>query len=143
MKIREYIAKIGENKKIEDMQELGDMLAEIIYKMKESHPELYDKYKMKLYKMAYGYTFTDEMAEKIVANMQPYHTHWTKEQTTQVMKDAGLKYDDNTWFIVLNMAYNDYHELFDDNLDMYIGFAKMFIDDPDAKPHKVFDYFMD
>ena len=53
MKIREYIAKIGENKNVEDMQELGDMLAEIIYMTKESHPELYEKYKMELYEMAY------------------------------------------------------------------------------------------
>lgn len=53
MKIREYIDKIGENKKPEDMQKLGDMLAEIIYSMKESHHEEYEKYKMKLYEMAY------------------------------------------------------------------------------------------
>ena len=53
MKIREYIVKIGENKKIEDMQKLGDMLADIIYSMKESHPEEYEKYKMCLYEMAY------------------------------------------------------------------------------------------
>ena len=53
MKIREYIDKIGENKNPEDMQELGDMLSELIYMTKESHPEIYEKYKMKLYEMAY------------------------------------------------------------------------------------------
>ena len=102
MKIREYINKIAENGKKEDMQELGDMLAELVCSLKQAHPEEYKKYKMKLYTMAYGYTFTDEKAEKIVAEMQPYHTHWTKEQTTQVMKNAGLKFDENEFFVVMN-----------------------------------------
>lgn len=143
MKIREYISKIGENKKPEDMQELGDMLADIIYSMKTSHPELYDKYKKKLYIMAYGYKFTDDKAEEIVAEMKPYHTHWTKEQTTEVMKNAGLNFDANDFFIVMNMAYNDYHDMFDEDLDQYVRYATLFIDDKDAKPHKVFKYFME
>ena len=70
MKIREYIDKIGENRKPEDMQKLGDMLSELIYMTKESHPELYEKYKMKLYGMAYNYKFTREMAEEIVEEMK-------------------------------------------------------------------------
>lgn len=142
MKIREYIAKIGENKKPEDMQELGDMLAELICSMKEAHPEAYKKYKMTLYIMAYGYTFTDEMAKEIVVAMTPYHEHWTKEQTTQVMRNAGLKFDENEFFVVMNMAYNDYHDIFNDDLDSYIKFATLFISDVDAKPNKVFNYFM-
>ena len=140
--IRKLIEKIGENKKVEDMECLGDMLAELIYMTKESHPEIYEKYKMKLYIMAYGYTFTDEMAEKIVSEMTPYHIHWTKEQTTEVMKQNGLNFNENDFFLTMNMAYNDYYELFGDDLNMYVNFSKMFINDPDAKPHKIFNYFM-
>lgn len=143
MKIREYITKIGENKKIEDMQELGDMLAEIIYSMKESHYELYEKYKKRLYVMAYGYTLTNEMADKIVADMTPYHTHWSKEQTTEVMQNSGLKFDENDFFVVMNMAYNDYYDLFGDDVESYVKFSSLFLSDPDQKPHKVFDYFME
>ena len=141
--IRKYIARIGENKKPEDMQELGDMLAELICSMKEAHPEAYKAYKMKLYIMAYGYTFTDDMAKEIVTAMTPYHEHWTKEQTTQVMKNAGLKFDENEFYVVMNMAYNDYHDLFDEDVDQYVKFTSLFIQDPDAKPHKSFHYFMD
>ena len=143
MKIREYIAKIGENKNPEDMEKLGDMLSEIIHDMKESHPDLYHKYKMELYTMAYGHTFTDEMAEKIVEKMTPYHMHWTKDQTTEVMRNAGIDLNENEFFIVMNMAYNDYHELFEEDTEKYIKFSTLFINDPDAKEHKVFDYFMD
>ena len=92
--------------------------------------------------MAYGYKFTDEMAEKIVIDMKPYHLHWTKEQTTGVMRNAGLNIDENDFFVVMNMAYNDYHELFGEDVDNYIRFSKMCIEDEDAKPHKVFNYFM-
>ena len=37
--IRKYIEKIGENRNVEDMEKLGDMLSEIIYESKESHPD--------------------------------------------------------------------------------------------------------
>ena len=42
----------------------------------------------------------------------------------------------------MNSAYNDYRDLFDDNLDMYVHFTKKFINDEDAKEGKVFTYFM-
>ena len=90
MKIREYIKKIGENKKIEDMQELGDMLADIIYSTKESHHDLYEKYKMKLYKMAYGEVLTEDMAKDIVHEMKPSGEHWSIDQTSEVKKQYGL-----------------------------------------------------
>lgn len=139
---REYIKKISENKKLEDMVKLGDILCETLYKVKSCDMGYYDEVKKELYIMAYGYSFTDEIAEKIVAEMTPYHVHWTKDQTTQVMRSQGLNYNENDFFVVMNMAYNDYHELFDEDLDKYVRYARLFIDDADAKPHKVFDYFM-
>ena len=142
MKIREYISKIGENKKVEDMQKLGDMLAEIIYDMKESHHELYEKYKMELYTMAYGKVLTEEMAEEIIENMKPYHMHWSLEETNQVKEQYGLaNIRDIDFWIVMNSAYNDYKDVFDENIEMYVKYAKDFIEDEDAKDGKVFTYF--
>ena len=57
MKIKEYIEKIIENGKTEDMKELSDMLDEAIIKVKITEPECYKKYKMKLMGMAYSYKF--------------------------------------------------------------------------------------
>ena len=51
MKIREYINEIGKSQNKANMEELGDMLAELICMNKEPHPEIYEKYKMKLYVM--------------------------------------------------------------------------------------------
>ena len=149
MKIREYINKIGENKRPEDMQELCDMLADIIYSTKESHPELYEKYKMKLYVMAYGKVLTKEMAEEIVEDMEPDGEHWTMEQTTNVKNQYGLKnISDVDFYVVMNKSYNDNKDTVtkfavDENqqLEMYVSLTKDFIEDMDAKEGKVFTYF--
>lgn len=143
MKVRQYIAKIGENKNPEDMEKLGDMLADIIYDMKESHPEMYEKYKMCLYEMAYGKVLTKEMAEEKVHKMQPAGEHWNIETTTEVKKEYGLNdISDVDFYIVMNMAYNDYKEVFGDDIEMYVKYSKAFILDEDAKEGKVFTYFM-
>ena len=48
---------------------------------------------------------------------------------------------DIDFWIVLNSAFNDYRDLFEDNLEMYVKYAKDFIMDEDAKSNKVFKYF--
>lgn len=149
MKIRKYIKKIVENKNVEDMQELGDMLAEVIYNMKESHPEMYEKYKMKLYTMAYGKVLTQEMAEEIVKKMQPYGEYWNFDTTTSVKNQFGIKdISDVDFYIVMNDKYNNNKDtvekfITDENqqLEMYIDLTKNFVLDPDAKEDKVFSYF--
>lgn len=150
MKVRKYIEKIGENKKVEDMQKLGDMLAEIIYSTKESHPDIYEKYKMKLYEMAYGKVLTKEMAEEIVDKMQPYGEEWDIETTTAVKNQFELKdISDIDFYTVMNMYYNDNKDTVDKfadteekQLEMYVSLAKDFILDKDAKEGKVYTYFM-
>lgn len=149
MQIRKYIDKIGENKKPEDMQKLGDMLAEIIYMTKESHPELYEKYKMELYIMAYGKVLTREMAEEIVEDMQPFGEYWDFETTTNVKNQFGIKdISDVDFYITMNKSYNDnrdtverFADTDDKKLEMYISLTKDFVLDPDAKEGKVFTYF--
>lgn len=143
MKIREYIEKIGENKKVEDMQELGDMLADIIYSTKESHPELYEKYKMKLYGMAYNYKFTREMAEEIVENMKPRGEIWDYDTTTSVKNQYGLdNINKEDFYLILNSLGNDYGDVISiEEVDTYVKMAKAWIEDKDAKENKTWIYF--
>ena len=147
--IRKYIEKIGENKKPEDMEKLGDMLADIIEAMKDSHPEMYEKYKMCLYTMAYGYVLTEDMAKEIVHNMKPYGEHWNIETTTAVKNNAGISdISDVDFYTVMNKTYNDNKDTVENfadtderQLEMYISLTKDFVLDPDAKKGKVFKYF--
>ena len=143
MKIKEMLNVIIDKGKIEDMYELNDMLDELICDLKEQKPKLYEKYKTQLYEMAYGKVISEKMAEEIITNMEPYHMRWSLEETRQVQRQYDIeRIRDIDFWIVMNSAYNDYKELFDDNLDMYVKFAKLFIMDKDGKDDKVYLYFM-
>ena len=143
MEIKKYINKIVEEGTDEDMEKLSDMLVDLIYEMKRYDEEKADKYKMCLYKMAYGEVLSEPMAKKIVHDMKPFGEHWTIEQTNQVKNQYGYSnINDVDFWVVMNMAYNDYNELFRDNLDMYAKFSNAFINDTDGKEGKVFNYFM-
>ena len=139
--IRKYIEKIGENKNIEDMEKLGDMLSDIIYDMKESHPEIYKEYKMELYEMAYGKKINEEMAEKWVKEMKPVGLHWTMEETTNAMQNLGYNFDKIDFFVVANMMYNDYYDLVKEDEELALRLAKDWLSDVDAKEDKLYCYW--
>lgn len=142
MHIKEYLEKIIEKGERKDMEELSEILDKAICKVKDCDPEWYDKKCMKLYTMAYGRVLNEEMAKDIIMKMEPYHMHWTLEQTRQVQTQNGLNnIRDIDFWVVMNSAYNDYHDLFEDNLDMYVKYAKNFIMDKDGKDDKVFLYY--
>ena len=48
---------------------------------------------------------------------------------------------DVDFWIVMNSAYNDYRDLFKDNIEIYAKWSYAFINDEDAKDGKVFIYF--
>ena len=139
--IRKYIEKIGENRNVEDMNKLGDMLSEIIYLTKESHPDIYKKYKMELYEMAYGKKINEEMADKWVKEMKPIGIHWTMEETTNAMQSLGYDFDKVDFFVVANMMYNDYYDLVKDSEELALKLAKDWLDDEDAKKDKLYCYW--
>lgn len=51
--IKEYIRKIVDDGSIEEMYKLSDMLDELAHTVKQFDENLYKKYKMELYSMAY------------------------------------------------------------------------------------------
>lgn len=146
MKVREYIQKIGENKKAEDMEKLGDMLADIIYLTKESHPEIYEEYKMELYEMANGKVLTKEKAEEWVKNMKPM-AKWDYDTTVAVKNQRGINdIDDISFYVVMNMLYSDMGNLLGDgdseeSIDTYIEATKDWINDEDIGKDKLYNYW--
>lgn len=139
--IRKYIEKIGENKNIKDMEKLGDMLSEIIYSTKDSHPEIYKKYKLELYEMAYGKKLNEEMAEKWVKEMKPVGLHWTMEETTNAMQSLGYNFDSVDFFVVANMMYNDYYNLVKDDESLALKLAQDWLEDVDSSNNKLYKYW--
>lgn len=143
MDIEEIIQVIVDNGRIEDMRTLSDMLEDTLEELQNYDKECYDKYMMELYKMAYGNTLNKQMAEEIVANMRPYGQRWSIQETQEIQERYGINnVRPVDFFVVMNSAFNDYRNLFDDNVDMYVKFTMDFINDEDAKEGKVFKYFM-
>ncbi len=143
MKIKEMLAKIIEKGDSKDMYRLNDMLDELICDLKEQKPKLYKEYKMELYEIAYGNVINQEMAKDIIEKMKPYGMKWSLEETRQVQRQYNLeKIRDIDFWLVMNSAYNDFHDMFDEELDNYVRYSKCFIDDKDAKTDKIFLYYM-
>lgn len=139
--IRKYIEKIGENRNIEDMKKLGDMLAEIIYATKESHPDLYKKYKTKLIGMAYNYQIDKELAHEIVEDMKPLGEYWSMDTIASVIGNDMHRLED--MYVVMNSLANDYQNVINlDDTTTYVNMAHAWLDDVDAKEHKLWKYFM-
>lgn len=149
MDIEEYIEKIVENGKIEDMEELSDMLETTMEIIKDYDEECYKKMEMRLYKMAYGNKLNRKMAEEIVDKMKPYGKRWSLDETKKIQEQFGL---DNIssidFFVVMNRNFNDSRDTVErfakgpeEELEMYVCLTKDFIMDEDAKPDKVFLYF--
>jgi hypothetical protein len=141
MDIENIIQTIVDNGRIEDMQELSDMLEDNIELLKDYYPDKYKEYKTKLYEMAYGCVLNEEMAKDIVSKMRPYGEHWNIQQTSDIQRQYGLGFRDTDFYVVMNSAYNDYNDLFNDNIDMYVRFTNDFINDEDAKSDKVYIYY--
>lgn len=143
MDIEEYIERIVDNGKIEDMKELSDMLEDTMEIIKDYDEKCYKEFEMKLYKMAYGSHLNKSMAENIVNKMRPYGLRWNLEETENIQRQRGINdIDEYEFFVVINSAYNDYKDIFGEDLEGYVRFTIDFIKDEDAKPNKVFNYFV-
>lgn len=142
MEIEDYIEKIVDNGRVEDMKELSDMLEDTMEIINKYDERCYKEMEMKLYKMAYGNVLNKKMAEEIVHKMKPNGMRWTFEETKDLQRQYGV---DNInpvdFFIVMNSAFNDYRDLFQNNVEDYIKFTIDFIEDEDAKQDKIFLYY--
>ena len=140
--IEDCIERISNNGNIEDMHRLSEILEDTLEVLERENPQISKKYQMELYTMAYGKILTRQMAEEIVSNMKPYRMRWTFEDTQALQNQYGIDNIRNAdFFVVINSAYNDYRDLFGEDIENYIKFTIDFISDEDAKDGKVFTYF--
>ena len=143
MEIERYIRKIVDDGDRREMEELSDILVEVVNIIKKYDEDCYKEYKMKLHKMAYGDELTENEAKEIVKNMRPSGEKWSIEQTEQMQRDYGLEnINPIDFYAIANMSFNDYRNVFGDNIEMYIKFTEAFICDEDAGPHKVTKYLL-
>ena len=141
--VEEDIAKVVAEGNKKEMEKLSEILDDVIYVVKDYDEELFKKYAMCIYKMANGDSLTREVGEHIVKEMKPYGEHWTIEQTTNVKNQYGYTdINDVDFWVVMNSAYNDYNDIFKDNVDVYAKWARAFIKDEDARDYKLLSYYL-
>ena len=139
--MRKYLDRIVELGKKEDMNCLGDMLIDLLYMLKETDYNKFKKYKNKIVGMAYNYTLDEELAYEIVEDMKPRGEYWDKETVISVV---GNMPNINEIYVVMNSLANDYGNIIPlEDVDTYVKMTNAWINDPDAKPNKVWHYFID
>lgn len=141
MKIKKMLETIIERGKVEDMYKLNDMLDELICDLKEQKPKLYKEYKMELYEIAYGNVILEDKAREIVEHMKPFGEHFSMENAKEIKEDYSIKHSVSDIYLVVNSLYNDYHEILDENNDLYAKMTKLWLNDADSVDDKVFQYF--
>lgn len=142
MKIKEMLAKIIDKGNIEDIYKLNDMLDNLICDLKEQKPKLYKEYKKELYELAYGNVILEDKAIEIVKNMKPNGEHYSLEYAKDIKENYNIKYSVSDVYLVINSLYNDYHDLLEDNDEMYAKMTKLWLNDSDSVEDKVYVYFM-
>lgn len=143
MKIKEMLAKIIDKGNIEDMYKLNDMLDDLICDLKEQKPKLYKEYKKELYELAYGNIILENKAIEIVEHMKPYGEHYNMNDAKEIKDDYSIKHNVSDVYLVVNSLYNDYHDLLEDNDEMYAKMTKLWLNDTDSVEDKVYIYFTD
>lgn len=138
---RTYIEKIIASKNDNAMERLKEIMINVIDCIKKIDYEEYEDIEKDLYEICEGKVLTKEKAEKIIQSMKPYGMKWTFEESEAIRKEKGLsEFRPVDFWIVMNSAWNDQHELCDD-LEKCIIYTKNFINDPDAVEYKVYEYF--
>jgi len=95
-----------------------------------------------IYELIEGKVLTEGRARDLISHMKPTGMKWELTETEAVR--AAAAYDSIRpvdFWIVMNSAYNDYHDLFNENIEYYQKFAYDFICDEDAVEDKVYYYF--
>ena len=139
--MKEYINKIVELGKPEDMECLSDMMVDLLYDLKENNEYEYKKYKMKIKGMAYDYTIDEELAKEIVKDMKPLGEYWDMGTIQVAIEPDTHRLVD--MYVVMNSLVNDYGNVINpDEVSTYVKMAHSWIDDIDAKDNKMWKYFV-
>lgn len=140
MESKTYIKRILDSTDEHKKEEIMELICEL---MEELDKDDYEEIERRLYEISEGKVLNEEIARKLIEKMKPYGKKWEINETEEVRKSYG--YEDIRpvdFWIVMNSAFNDYNELFKDNVEWYAKFSKDFIKDEDAVEDKVYYYFV-
>lgn len=94
--------------------------------------------------------FSMEAAKEWTKNMKNEDgtsgPHWSVEQTKQIMAQRNISLNPAEFYAALNMIYSDFSPVakkhgLGGSLDFYVDMAKAFLNDKDAAPGKLSNYY--
>lgn len=134
----EYLSKINRT-------DLECLFTDLLSDLKDKNPELADKYLAEL--EDYMYCISIEEAHEIVKNMKPIGEKFTYEYVKTALSEKDLgEADIIDYYLVMNMFYNDYKNIFEkyniNNKEILLEFTKAFIEDEDGPKYKTEKYFL-
>ena len=140
--MKEYIEKIFQIGKPEDMDCLSDILVDLLYEVKETNYDEFKKYKAKIKGMAYDYKIDEELAHEIVEDMKPLGEYWNMNTIKSVIGNDNHRLED--MYVVMNSLANDYQDIISlEDAETYIKMAHAWLDDIDSHKNKIWWYFME
>lgn len=128
-----------------DRAKAAAIMEDTVKRIYKENPALFKEFNTAMEEVAYS--IDSATAEQIVRKMEPYGQYWSMSAITDYLKTKGVTERLTDYYLVMNMMYNDYYETasaygLQKNVDFFFSLAKNFIEDRDAKPHKVAKYFM-
>lgn len=138
--VNEY-GRDGDTNTMEHLTHKVDWFTE---KVRESDPDLVNHFLTKV-DLLLNPHFTKESAGYAVSRMMNKDgttgEHWNYDETTSVLKDNNLPYDEADWYYTLNMVYSDYYKS-DKSTKHYVEMAEDFLNDMDAPKGKAKKYYL-
>lgn len=122
-------------------EKIHDIIDMLMCDAKEENYKLYKHIEGELYEMAYGKKISEDMAKMWVDNMTPIGRYWNMQQTTDAMNNLGYNHDKIDFFVVANMMRNDYNDLTQNDDVLALKLAHDWLNDEDAKDHKLYEYW--
>ena len=129
----------------ERMEKMNEVYYEMADWIKNHDANAYETFVDKAEDVVYD--IDSSKAQGIVAMMTPYGQRWNWDEIRTFVMDRGVpEYDVCKYYLVMNMCYNDYRRTAEkyglDRPDFYYDLAWDFINDDDAKSHKIAKYLM-
>lgn len=125
----------------EQMEELANVFVDVMECLKEHHPELYDKFYKEVDEIMEPEHLTEEDSKFYVSHLHhkdgtrgEYFSYKQIEELTRRNPELA-KYNKHDVYYVLNMLHSDFYKPKWD-VDTYVMFTLMWLDDPDGKPDK-------
>lgn len=149
MNIKQLHEKIYNTDKYDNIiKDWVNIFNELLIDLKVDNPKIEQIIMNDLYVSVYGEHFDKDTAIEAVSGMKNVDgtkgEHWTITQTNEAAKKFGITFDTYNqydFYYVLNMMYNDYYNIFTDDVNSYIQIAVAWLDDPDVSEGKAWRYY--